>query len=117
MKLQTIVILLGVYLAPSLGAWAAEDVQGKQVFEKWCLPCHGKGTQYPGTLALEARYKGTVPGPLQERTDLTPELVKYFVRHGISVMPFFRKTEISDTELEALGRYLQKQPAQAAARP
>ncbi|MDT4838208.1 Cytochrome C oxidase, cbb3-type, subunit III [compost metagenome] len=117
MKLTKALILAGLFLAHSLGVWAGEDAQGKQVFEKWCMPCHGKGNFYPGTIALEARYKGAVPGPLEERLDLTPELVKYFVRNGISVMPFFRKTEISDAELDALGRYLQKQPAQSAKQP
>jgi hypothetical protein len=28
------------------------------------------------------------------------------VRHGISVMPHFRKTEISDTELDELAAFL-----------
>jgi (+)-pinoresinol hydroxylase len=28
------------------------------------------------------------------------------VRTGVSVMPFFRKTEISDQELDALAAYL-----------
>jgi hypothetical protein len=28
------------------------------------------------------------------------------VRTGVSVMPFFRKTEISDAELDALSKYL-----------
>jgi mono/diheme cytochrome c family protein len=43
---------------------------------------------------------------LEERTDLTPDTVRHFVRNGVSVMPFFRKTEISDAELEALAAYL-----------
>jgi len=34
--------------------------------------------------------------------------VKYFVRHGISVMPQFRKTEISDAELDALAAFLSR---------
>lgn len=96
-------------------AFAGEDAQGQAVFEKWCMPCHGKG-DYPGTLALEARYQGAVPAALEERSDLSPELVKYFVRNGISVMPFFRKTEVSDLELEALTRYLYK-PAPVVAQP
>ncbi len=29
-----------------------------------------------------------------------------FLRHGISVMPQFRKTEISDADLDALAQYL-----------
>lgn len=41
-----------------------------------------------------------------QRPDLTPELVGYFVRNGVSVMPFFRKTEIGDADLAALSRYI-----------
>ncbi len=43
---------------------------------------------------------------LEERTDLVPQITKNFVRTGVSVMPFFRKTEISDAELDALAAYL-----------
>ena len=32
------------------------------------------------------------------------------VRTGISVMPHFRKTEISDAELDALARYVARKP-------
>jgi mono/diheme cytochrome c family protein len=28
------------------------------------------------------------------------------VRHGVSVMPMFRKTELSDTDLDAIVTYL-----------
>jgi mono/diheme cytochrome c family protein len=80
--------------------------RGKEVFEHWCTPCHGDGPGKPGTAALSALYKGQKPALLEERTDLVPELTKQFVRTGVSVMPFFRKTEISDADLEALARYL-----------
>jgi (+)-pinoresinol hydroxylase len=83
---------------------AAAD--GKAVFEKWCAPCHGDGPGKPGTAALQALYKGAKPALLEQRTDLVPQLTKTFVRNGVSVMPFFRKTEISDAELEALAAYL-----------
>jgi mono/diheme cytochrome c family protein len=79
---------------------------GAQVFEKWCMPCHGHGDQFPGTLALGVKYQGKLPGALQDRTDLAPDLVKAAVRTGISVMPFFRKTEVSDADLDALAAYL-----------
>lgn len=79
---------------------------GEQVYKKWCEPCHAPGDLYPGTLALRAKYKGAVPDALIQRTDLSPELIKYFVRNGITVMPFFRKTEISDAELQALSDFL-----------
>jgi mono/diheme cytochrome c family protein len=85
---------------------------GRQVFERNCLACHGPGIGYapfpelPGTGALRAKYEGKLPALLTERKDLTPEFVTYFVRHGVSVMPPYRKTEISDAELAALGAYL-----------
>lgn len=60
----------------------------------------------PGTDALAAKYRGAVPALLEQRTDLTVESVTYVVRHGVSIMPFFRKTEISDSQLEDLAAYL-----------
>jgi (+)-pinoresinol hydroxylase len=35
-----------------------------------------------------------------------PEITRTFVRNGVTIMPFFRKTEISDEELDALAAYL-----------
>lgn len=79
---------------------------GEEVFEYWCEPCHGAGPGHPGTAALEVLYDGAKPALLTERTDLVPALTRSFVRNGVSIMPFFRKTEISDEELEALAEYL-----------
>lgn len=50
----------------------------------------------PGTNALSALYK-------DPRNSC---LVTIFVRYGKHSMPFFRKTEISDKELQYLGEYL-----------
>ena len=80
--------------------------EGESVYAKWCAPCHDPGPMHPGTLALSAKYAGTKSGVLLEWTDLHPEITRTFVRTGISVMPFFRKTEISDDELDALAAYL-----------
>ena len=88
---------------------AAQPVSGEAVFAKWCAPCHAPGPNHPGTQSLEAKYKGSRPGELQARTDLTADQVKLFVRHGVSIMPFFRKTEITDPELDALANYLAHQ--------
>jgi mono/diheme cytochrome c family protein len=90
------------------GKSAAHDV-GRLTYEKWCAPCHAPGPDHPGTQALDALYNGSKPGALIERTDLTPPLVRQFVRKGVSVMPFFRKTEISDAELDALAAFLSNQ--------
>ena len=97
--------LLCVALAAAAPA-GAQQPDGKAVFDKWCAPCHGDGPGKPGTNALQALYKGAKPALLEKRTDLPPELTKQFVRTGVSVMPFFRKTEISDAELDALAKYL-----------
>ncbi|HVS23537.1 MAG TPA: cytochrome c [Gammaproteobacteria bacterium] len=98
--------LLCVALAAAAAAVAQPPVDGKAVFEKWCAPCHGDGPGKPGTNALQALYEGAKPAMLEKRTDLPPELTKQFVRTGVSVMPFFRKTGISDAELDALANYL-----------
>jgi (+)-pinoresinol hydroxylase len=86
---------------------------GKQVYDYWCLPCHGSGLglpgfgELPGTQQLRIKYRDTAVSPLlTERTDLVPEFVKVIVRQGVSFMPQFRKTEISDADLDALAAYL-----------
>jgi mono/diheme cytochrome c family protein len=112
-------IALGAWLialAAPLLAQAASPENGKAMYEKWCLPCHGSrvatdfpGTSnamYPGTAALALKYKGQQPALLTERTTLTAELVKTIVRTGLFGMPRTRKTEISDTELDDIVAYL-----------
>ena len=81
---------------------------GRTVYTKWCAPCHDPGVIHPGTNALTVKYKGVKPGVLLEWKDLQPETVKFLVRHGISVMPQFRKTEISDADLDALAKFLSR---------
>lgn len=83
---------------------------GKIVFQKWCVECHGDGPRYPGTASLAVKYGKDLPAALEKRTDLTPETVAMFVRQGVSVMPPFRKTEITDAELASLGAYLSHRP-------
>jgi mono/diheme cytochrome c family protein len=103
--LAAAVLAAAVVAATPAQAQSAKP-DGKAVFTKWCAPCHGDGPGKPGTAALEALYKGAKPALLEQRTDLPPELTKQFVRTGVSVMPFFRKTEISDAELDSLAAYL-----------
>jgi len=80
--------------------------RGQQVFTYWCATCHSAGPGMPGTQALQAKYHGNPPALLLQRTDLTPQLIAYFVRNGVSVMPLFRKTEISAADLDALAAYI-----------
>ena len=89
--------------------------RGQEVFQARCEICHGAIPKaivpggippMPGTQALQLRYKGKKPALLEQRRDLTPELITTFVRKGIGAMPFFRPTEITDADLAALGAYL-----------
>lgn len=95
---------------------AAQDsaavARGAVVFAHWCAPCHGDGRgddgapMLPGTHALTLKYRGEKPGLLEERTDLPAELIKAFVRLGVASMPPFRKTEVTDEDLDAIAAYL-----------
>ncbi len=110
------ILALACALPPALRLAAAEDStaqaaeidRGHAVFDRWCAPCHAPGPLHPGTQALAVKYKGTPPAPLEQRTDLTPAVVRFYVRNGVYIMPPFRKTEITDSELEALGAYLSR---------
>lgn len=81
--------------------------RGAAVFNNWCDACHRNAQQNaPGTRSLQLKYRGELPGALEQRTDLTPVLVEFYVRNGVATMPFFRKTEIGDQDLAALSAYL-----------
>jgi mono/diheme cytochrome c family protein len=88
---------------------------GKAVYDQWCASCHmslqsGRGRFPPaGTYRLQQRYQGKPPAALDERTDLTPELIKTVVRRGLPIMTAIRKTEVTDTELDAIVAYLTRQ--------
>jgi mono/diheme cytochrome c family protein len=53
------------------------------------------------------RAAGLRPG--LQQGDLSRELVKTIVRTGVKSMPFTRKTEISDADLDDLANYLGRQ--------
>lgn len=89
--------------------------RGQEVFEARCHLCHGPeprdagpgfGARKAGTEALALKYQGKLPALLEERTDLTADMIRTWVRQGGGIMPFFRKTELSDADLDALAAYL-----------
>jgi mono/diheme cytochrome c family protein len=108
------VLMSGLVLAQTAEKSSATRLQaGKKTYDYWCATCHGaeRGLpgidELPGTQQLRLKYRGTKTSPLlEERTDLVPEFVKTVVRHGVSFMPHFRKTEISDAQLDDLAAYL-----------
>jgi (+)-pinoresinol hydroxylase len=111
----TLLAIGGVSAAVGAGtdAAAARFAPGRAVYEKWCAACHDPGIIHPGTHALMTKYPGgkRASGAITEWTDLPATYVTFMVRHGMSVMPQFRKTEISNTELAALGAYLSRNTA------
>jgi len=84
----------------------ADAPAGYVQFQNSCAVCHAPGPAHPGTRALAYKYRGKLSGPLEQRTDLAPDFIKYVVRHGVSVMPMFRKTELSAADLYAIVAYL-----------
>jgi mono/diheme cytochrome c family protein len=126
--------LLTIIIAAMAGnAYAADQQKGKALFDLWCAGCHktdekvpgaqGQQVVYSATYILEDKYKGSQPAALEERTDLTPSVVKYFVRQGVafmtplgkiqivSMMPFGSSASlINDDDLDALAAYLYRDP-------
>lgn len=84
---------------------ATETTKGEQVFQQWCIHCHGEDNSGPGTLRL-AWDKGEDKSLLIERDDLDREYLRFVVRRGLDEMPSFRITEISEAELNALADFL-----------
>jgi mono/diheme cytochrome c family protein len=112
-RVGVFVLVMGATLIPT-AAFAAHVPQryaaGQVVYEYWCAACHDPGITHPGTHALMVKYPGggRATGVITEWTDLPATYVSYMVRHGMSVMPQFRKTEITDGELAALAAYLSR---------
>jgi mono/diheme cytochrome c family protein len=97
--------------------------RGEEIYQARCNLCHGRvakdvapgpGAQMSGTRALATKYGGKKPAVLEDRTDLSANVVKYYVRHGAGIMPFFRKTEVSDAELDAMAAYLSRSKRERA---
>lgn len=103
-----ILMAVGLVSLASMAS-AAEPPSGEAVWKRWCVHCHSTGRGNPGTESLAVKYRGSnpaVPAALLDRTDMTPEFVTLAVRQGVLSMPPFRKTEVTDAELAALGKWL-----------
>ena len=101
---------------PSEELTNALERRGREVFDQRCRACHGEIpdevfgpaflSQMPGTALLRDRYRGELPAELEKRTDLSAAYIEAVVRDGLRSMPFFRPTEVSDDDLDALVAYL-----------
>ncbi len=80
---------------------------GRAAFQKACAVCHG-AVSSPGTLSLAAKYQGVKPALLEERKDLTPPVVLFYIRQGVAMMAQFRKTELNEADAKAIADYLSR---------
>ena len=118
------VAVLALGLAATGMAQQSAVQRGNAKFQHSCAPCHGAGVgddghaMLPGTDALRIKYKGAapaVPALLEERTDLTPPVLKVFLRHGSFSMPPFRPTELTDAEIADVAAYIADKAKRAPA--
>ena len=82
--------------------------QGQKLFRNNCFYCHTEKVW--GTLSLEKR-RPAGDALLEKRTDLVPEFVKSVVRKGIGSMPAYRRTELTDADVDAIIAYLTRNNA------
>ena len=116
MRTVRFITWLSVLLVPALSALAQDAGEetalerGKAVYDQWCIICHGEDDPASGggTAALEFLYQGALPAKLEDRSDMTPELITELVRRGRFGMPNFRLTEISEQQLEDMIAYLRR---------
>ncbi len=119
-RLIRLASLLAVVAATTANAQDADLVlKGQAVFKHSCAPCHGVGAgddgraMLPASQSLQLKYRGEKSQFLEDRQDLPYPVLRTFVRRGSWSMPGFRKTEVSDADVEAIAAYL----AQSARRP
>ena len=106
----------GLFIVVGVSAGHAQESDavehGNAKFQYMCAPCHGAGIGddgrmlLPGTNALLVKYQGALPALLEERADLTADVLKAYLRQGSWSMPPFRPTEITDAEIAEIAAYL-----------
>lgn len=84
--------------ARGTGAWAPETYYAER-----CQACHG--TNGWGTRSL-ARRVPKAEARLTDRRALPAAYVVYVVRHGVGSMPPFTPSELTDTQLAQLAKWL-----------
>ena len=108
--MKSVILMAALVLAGASAAATAEELgdaaHGEKLFGRWCVACHGEGPGHPGTQALDKLYGGDPVGALALRTDLDPEAIHFIIRNGQSIMPFFRRIELSDGDIGDLSAYL-----------
>ena len=80
-----------------------EQAQGRALFNASCVFCHGERGH---ATTLLGKRLGPDNALLEKRTNLTSELIRHVVRHGINSMPWYPRAELSDHDLQLITAYL-----------
>lgn len=99
-------VMTAAALACSALPIRAAEPTGREVFDHYCTYCHG-ADDGAGTLQL-GRTRGKDQALLLQRTNLTPDYIRYVVRHGLKSMPPFTPSDLSEPRLQALLAFLAK---------
>ena len=81
----------------------ADQDKGRTLFNESCSFCHNERGH---ATTLLAKRLGPDNAALEKRTDLSVELIRHVVRHGINSMPWYRRAELSDRDLDSIAAYL-----------
>ena len=81
----------------------ADQDKGRTLFNESCSFCHNERGH---ATTLLAKRLGPDNAVLEKRTDLSIELIRHVVRHGINSMPWYRRAELSDRDLDSIAAYL-----------
>ena len=93
----------GVALAAGEAALSVQEQQGKLLYGRTCIYCHGPGVWGTNRLAKRLDKDHAL---LESRTDLSAAGIRAIVRSGVGSMPPLRKTELSDADVDAIAAYL-----------
>lgn len=102
----TLLLLIGAGVATAAEPGAAltpRQEQGRKLYNGSCVYCHGPNVW--GTFTLGRRL-GADHALLEQRTDLVGPYVKTVIRAGLGSMPAFRRTELTDADVDAIVDYL-----------
>jgi mono/diheme cytochrome c family protein len=109
MRAMSVVFIAGLLVCAAGAALAddaslsAQELQGKQLYNRTCIYCHGPGVWGTNRLAKRLDKEHAL---LENRTDLSVVGIRTVVRSGIGSMPPLRKTELSDSDVDAIAAYL-----------
>jgi (+)-pinoresinol hydroxylase len=96
--------LRAIAAEPNAAASLTEtQIEGRALFNESCSFCHGERGH---ATTLLGKRLGAENAMLERRRNLSVELIRHVVRHGINSMPWYRRAELSDRELASIAAYL-----------